>query len=219
MLSLDLEKKVETFTLSLEKAGVFQIPVLEARLAVDMSSSMSGEFSNGLVDRTVDLFIAAALKFDDNGSLDVGFFNSTFHKAPNATAADAGQYLKKSGKRANGGTNYAPIIENFESTTKGGFWAGLTGKKAKNRGYTAIITDGDNFDEAAFETALSKTSGDTFFQFIGIGTQVSKRYLKGIADRYPHVAFFIIERPLKVTDEEFYEMLCNDKLTKWIKAA
>lgn len=219
MLSLDLEKKVETFTLSLEKAGVFKIPVLEARFAVDMSASMIDEFANGLVDRTIDLFIAAALKFDDNGSLDVGFFNSTFHKTAPATAADAGQYLKKSGQRANGGTNYAPIIENFETTTKGGFWAGITGKKAKHRGYAAIITDGDNYDESAFEAALQKTSGDTFFQFIGIGTQVSKRYLKSVADRYPHVSFFIIERPNKVTDEEFYEMLCNDKLTKWINAA
>lgn len=237
-LSLDLTKKTELLTLNLTKAGVLQIPVMEVRLAIDKSGSMDDEFCNGLVDRTVDLFLAAGLKFDDNGQVDVGFFNNDFHEAPTAVAADAGRYLKKAKQYAGGGTSYAPIIENFEtkcvsqqadqaqSAEKKGFFGSLFGSKAatpavtagtsKYRAYTGIITDGDNMDKGQFERALLNTSGDTFFQFIAIGTDIRPDYLTEIANRFEHVSFIHIRDPHRTTDEQFYEALCNEKLAAWI---
>lgn len=234
-LSLDLSKKTELLTLNLEKVGVLNIPIMEARLAIDKSGSMDDEFRTGLVDRTVDLFLAAALKFDDNGELDVGFFNNDFHEAPVAVAEDAGKYLKKARQSAGGGTSYAPIIENFETRLdvnasgqpapqKRGIFGSLFGSKqaalpegvSKYRAYTGIITDGDNADKGSFERALSATSGDTFFQFIAIGTDIRPDYLRDLAERYEHVSFIHIKDPKRTSDEEFYAALCHDKLAKWI---
>lgn len=109
---LDLSKK---FTLNLEKAGVLIIPTLAARLAVDKSGSMDDEFRDGLVDRTIALFSAAALKFDDDGQLEMGFFNNYMERTPDANANDNGNYLKRVRQSASGGTSYAPIIVEFES--------------------------------------------------------------------------------------------------------
>lgn len=109
---LELSKK---FTLNLEKAGVLVIPTLAARLAVDKSGSMQDEFADGLVDRTIALFSAAALKFDDDGQLEMGFFNNYMERTPDATAKDNGNYLRRVRQGAFGGTSYAPIIAEFES--------------------------------------------------------------------------------------------------------
>ena len=234
---LDLTKK---FELNLEKAGVVTIPTLEVLLAIDKSGSMGGLYAAGYVDRAVNLFLPLALKFDDNGQIEVGFFNSTFHEAPFAVAEDCGKYLKKSGQRADGGTNFAPIIEAFETQRSGatvteqvttaakGFWGKLTGKtttetvvkaaplQTQYRAYAAIITDGANFDKREFERELAKTGGNTFFQFIGIGAGVETQYLTELAAKYKHVAYFELRDPSNFTDDTFYTQIVNSKFTAWI---
>lgn len=246
---LDLSKK---FELNLTKVGVLQIPTLAARLAVDKSGSMDDEFRDGLVDRTIALFTAAALKFDDDGQLEMGFFNNYMERTADATAQDAGNYLKRVRQSAGGGTSYAPIIVEFESKCVGpattapaapapapvpekkGFFASVFGKKETApaapvetgpnagecavRAYVGIITDGDANDNRQFEAVMARTSGDTFFQFIAIGTGVRTEYLTSIAAKYPHVAFMHLPDPKRTTDEQFYEKLCNDKLASWIKS-
>ena len=246
---LDLSKK---FTLNLEKAGVLIIPTLAARLAVDKSGSMDDEFRDGLVDRTIALFSAAALKFDDDGQLEMGFFNNYMERTPDANANDNGNYLRRVRQSAGGGTSYAPIIVEFESKRvtpaaaapaapvpaptpeKKGFFSSIFGKKEEVaapvetgpkagecavRAYVGIITDGDANDNRQFEAVLTKTSGDTFFQFIAIGNGVRTEYLTGIAAKYPHVAFMHLPDPKRTTDDQFYEKLCNEKLASWIKSA
>ena len=240
---LDLSKK---FTLNLEKSGVLVIPTLAARLAVDKSGSMDDEFRDGLVDRTIALFSAAALKFDDDGQLEMGFFNNYMERTPDATAKDNGNYLRRVRQSAGGGTSYAPIIVEFESKRvtpadaaapapvpeKKGFFSSIFGKKEEVaapaesgpkagecavRAYVGVITDGDANDNRQFEAVLAKTSGDTFFQFIAIGTGVRTEYLTAIAAKYPHVAFMHLPDPKNTTDDQFYEKLCNEKLASWIK--
>lgn len=228
----------KTFELNLEKAGVVNIPTLEVMLAIDKSASMHGLYRSGYVDRAVNLFLPLALKFDDNGQVEVGFFNSEFEEAPFALAEDCGKYLKKSGQSADGGTCFAPIIEAFETKRSGtvteqvttaakGLWAKLTGKtevtnvttaapQSKYRAYAAIITDGANFDKREFEAELAKTGGNTFFQFIGIGSGVETAYLTGIAQKYPHVAYFELRDPSNFTDDAFYQAIVNTKFTAWM---
>ncbi len=236
---LDLSKK---FELNLSKAtGGMTIPILAARLAVDKSGSMDEEFNDGLVERTVALFIGAAMKFDDNGELEMGFFNTSFSEAPNATAADVGNYIRSNRIRAGGGTAYSPILEAFETRKvapaapapaeeKKGFFASIFSKKqaapsvdltgtCEHRAYVGIVTDGMPDDAAKFQRLLGETSGDTFYQFIAIGTQIRTDYLRNLAAQYPHCAFFHLPDPKSTTDDEFYEQLCNTKLAEWLKAA
>lgn len=231
-LILDLTK---SFELNLEKAGVLNIPTMEVRLAVDKSGSMNGLYRQGFVDHITDLFLAVGLKFDDNGSVEVGFFNNTFHEAPEATQSDIGSYMRKARESADGGTNFAPIIEAFELDRKTtvtekakGFFGRMFGKTTTTstggagtavegmRAYAGIVTDGDNFDQSDFEQALAQTSGEVFYQFIGIGNGVNERYLTRIANRYKHVSFIHIEDPMNFTYDSFYAKLCNEKLANWI---
>lgn len=240
-LLLDLNK---TFELNLDKAGISktQIPTMEVRLAIDKSGSMDDEFRNGFVDKTVNLFLGVAMSFDDNGSVEVGFFNHSFHEAPEALPSDIGRYLAKSGQCADGGTAFADIIRAFETERGGvvaqataaakGFMSKLFDKKDAApaattvgagcavpgmRAYAAIITDGDNTDKREFEAELARTSGEVFYQFICIGNGAPTSYLERVAAQYPHVSVIQFRDPNRVTEDEFYQQIANPTLVEWIK--
>jgi hypothetical protein len=230
-IALNLKK---AFEINLKKANI-EVPILAARAAIDKSGSMGDLYRNGWVDKTIDLFIGAALKFDDNGELEIGFFNQEMTMAPNAVAEDAGQYLRTKGAKhhADGGTAFSPVIEEFEemqhpSTGTEGLigniaksvFGGLFGKKKEEpriRAYAGIITDGANNDHDDVEILLRQSNGETFYQFIGIGNQVDTAYLKSLQDRFPFVGFVHLEKPTEVTPDQFYEKLCNPKFADWIK--
>lgn len=224
---LDLTKKLE---LCLTKANVTTIPTLATHLAVDCSGSMSDEFREGYVQHIVNLFLAAAMKFDDDGELQVGTFNTRFRSHRPATKEDLNSYVSKERLYADGGTKYAPIWEDFvlpyqremsAQPSSGGMLSKIFGKskpaeKPKARGYFCMITDGDNDDRREFEASLAKMEADqVFIQVIALGTQVNVNYLSSIATEYDNVSFIQLKQPKKVTDESFYESLCNPKFTKW----
>lgn len=241
---LDLNKK---FELNLTKAAGItkqEIPTMEVRLAIDKSGSMDNEFRNGYVDSLVNKFLGVAMSFDDNGSVEVGFFNTSFHEAPEAVPADVGNYLAKARQSAGGGTEFADIIHAFELSRGGvvaqataatkGFFGRLFGSKAAEavpnvsnnpagcaipgmRAYVAIVTDGDNYDKDEFESALQQTSGEVFYQFITIGAGAPTRYLENVTGRYAHAAVVSFVNPNRVTDEDFYAAICNDTFVAWMK--
>ncbi len=250
LITLDLMK--DTFKLDLEKAGVVTIPTMATKLAVDASGSMDEEFSAGYVDRAINLFLGAALNFDDDGELEVGFFNHRMTRARNATAADFGTYVRSVGAYASGGTEFTPIIDEFEQNGQGtkvvqkqqvvqtekpakGFFGRLMGKTetvtetvtvdevvrdrstdTRHAAYVGVITDGDASDHSYFESMLAQTSGDTFYQFIAIGTQINVDRLQRTLSRVKHANLIHIKDPYKVDDEAFYQLLVNDTLVDWI---
>ena len=213
---LDLTKALDD---NLAKHGVVDIPKMEVKLAVDRSGSMHSNFRCGAVDAMVDIFIAAALKFDDNGSLEMGFFNEDMEITAPATVEDLHGYTRRHGVLPDGGTNYAPIIQKFE--TKGvvtGFLsrvASIFSKRETKPAFAAIITDGDNWDVSDFEVEFAKTSGDTFWLFIAIGDDVTASTLTRAA-QVPHAALIRIRDPRTITPSEFYDMICNDKFVAWL---
>lgn len=220
---LDLSKK---FELNLAKAQIFNIPKMDTKLAVDCSGSMDDEFRCGWVDKTIDLFIAAALKFDDNGVLEIGFFNHGYIDTPDATINDAGNYTRKHNIRANGGTNYTPAIEalaNSASVAQAatGFLKGLFGKKedsvssSAKPAYIGMITDGDAGDFGEFLNFINKMDRRNYLQLIAIGTQINMRTLNQAA-ALPNVGVIHLKNPTSVTDDQFYEQLCNDELKAWV---
>lgn len=248
-VTLDMRKKVvldmsKTFEEAMTKKGIITFPVLRTRAAIDKSGSMEGNFRSGYVSKSVDRFIAAALKFDDNGELEIGFFDTNFQETPVATLEDAGQYMTTKGARvyANGGTEFAPIVawtleedtrEGAAQQASGGFFGGI--KKLFGAApapvastlpdcgqYTGIITDGslnNVTSKQRFEAMLKKTDAkDSFFQFIGIGNQVDTDYLEYVSKKFPNVGFVYIPNPSKVDDDAFYELLVNDKFVGWIAA-
>lgn len=232
---LDLNKAVALFELNLEKNNFPAIPPLAARLAVDSSISMEEEFECGWVNHTINLFLAAALKFDDNGELEMGFFNHALKMAQNAVSSDAnGGYLRRVPVRASGGTCYAPVFQHMaeqrqaQEESKQGFFskiAGLFGgsenpapkqKSRPTKAYLGMITDGDCTDPEETYEAL-KNVDNTFIQIIAIGTQINKARLNSFT-QLPFVDVIYLPDPHKVTDELFYEKLCNNKFKAWLEA-
>jgi hypothetical protein len=142
----------KTFELNMQKKGVVTFPILRTRAAIDASGSMDNNFASGYVSTSVDRFIAAALKFDDNGELEIGFFNTRFLETPVAVLEDAGVYMQTKARTisASGGTEFEPIVEwTLEDDTRegapgqqqesGGFFGGLK-KLSKARSRTAAST-------------------------------------------------------------------------------
>ena len=206
MPMLDLTKALE---LNLEKAQIFTPIKMAVKLAVDKSGSMDDEFRCGWVQDTLDLFLAAAMKFDDDGKMEIGFFNSSFERTPDMTVEDAHVYIKKHRISAGGGTNFADAIKGLkgEAKTKGFFGFG---SKPQTPTYLALITDGENNDKREFEAQLDSLE-NTFVQIVAIGNGCNKRYLDAVAAKYDTVEVLYIPNPKAVDQNKFYELLLNEE--------
>lgn len=207
---LDLTKKLE---LNLSKNGWIDVPKMEVKLAVDKSGSMDDEFRCGWVQNTIDLFIAAALKFDDNGKLEIGFFNTSFKRTPDATANDIETYVSKHGIYASGGTCFADAIKEFKGEKAGGGFFGF-GKKQNKPTYIGLITDGDNNDKYEFEKQLDSLE-NTYVQIIAIGNGVDKRYLDKVADKYDTVEVMYLPNPRSLSVDDFYSKMLNEEFKRF----
>lgn len=215
MPMLDLTKSLE---LNLEKAQIFTPITMAVKLAVDKSGSMGGVFANGWVQDTLDLFLAAAMKFDDDGKMEIGFFNTRFEQTPDMTVDDAHTYISKNRIYADGGTNFAEAIKSLKGsnaeTTKKGFFGGLFARGAPTQKptpvYLAFITDGENNDKREFEAQLDSLE-NTFVQIVAIGSGVNKTYLDFIAKKYDTVEVLYISNPATINQDKFYELLLNEE--------
>lgn len=167
---LDLEKD---FELNLQKANILEVPTLRTRFAGDKSGSMRHLFNAGFVQRLVDLFIPAALKFDDDGNLEVAFFNNYIDTdLEDATAADAGTYMKTKGAKvyADGGTAFHPIIEwTKEEDEREGAAAVATVSVTKKAGFFARTFLGAK-DEVVVRRAQTNGTLPDCGQYCGIVT-------------------------------------------------
>lgn len=213
---LDLTKSLE---LNLQKAEIFTVPKMAVKIAVDRSGSMGNMYgSNGWVQSTIDLFLVAAIKFDDDGRLEIGFFNSQFEQTRDVVESDVGTYLKSVGVYANGGTNFAEAIKTLKgsSESKKGLFSMFKKSTLPTPVYIALITDGENTDKYDFEKELS-TLDNTFVQIVGIGPNVQKSYLDGVASTYKSVSVVYLPNPQSVDSSSFYELLLNDALKNFIK--
>lgn len=208
MPMLDLTKSLE---LNLEKAQIFTPITMAVKLAVDKSGSMGDKFACGWVQDTLDLFLAAAMKFDDDGKMEIGFFNTQFTRTPDMTVDDAHTYIRKHRIYAEGGTNFAGAIKELKGSneTKRGFFSFGKAKPATPT-YLALITDGANNDKSAFEAQLDSLE-NTFVQIVAIGHGCDKNYLDYIAKKYDTVEVLYIRDPKAVDQNKFYELLLNEE--------
>lgn len=207
MPMLDLTKALE---LNLEKAQIFTPITMAVKLAVDKSGSMQDEFACGWVQDTLDLFLAAAMKFDDDGKMEVGFFNTSFDRTPDMTVDDAHNYIRKHGISAGGGTNFADAIKSLKGQASKRGLFGFGASKPVTPTYLALLTDGENNDKREFEAQLDSLE-NTFVQIVAIGTGVNKRYLDDVANKYDTVEVIYITNPKAIDQNKFYELLLNEE--------
>lgn len=239
-MSINLEKRAEQVKIILEKRNITKIPAVRVGMAVDTSGSIRDMFNDGSMQKTVDRLLAVAMKFDDNGELDMWHFNSVFSQLPQATKEDYETYVKNKilnngSVRLWGGTTYGDVINDvvkyyFGSSTKPaektGLLGGLFGKKAaapvvnSAAGIPAMcffLTDGACQDQAAARAALREAKQhNVYWNLIGVGDPSEFRLLQEMADELPNVGFLNL-KSLSMTDEQIYEALISEEFCTWIK--
>ncbi len=214
---LDFTKKVE---IVLTKRGLDNPPPTRVCLAIDISGSMQGLYSNRTVQRTVDRLLGLAAKFDDDGSLDVFTFDNGVDEFEPATAASFNGYVDTTILRGSGhkwgGTSYSPVIEKIIKKYFPKSWFG-GGVKKGLPGVVIFITDGENDDRPNAMWQLDNAKGvDIYWQFVGIGG-AGFSFIREAADKLPNVGFMVVRDIERTTDEELYEGLLNPEMVEWIK--
>lgn len=212
--SVSLTKKFEAAGVSLEKSGLVGQRA-EVILVLDVSGSSRQLFKRGYPE-LVERFLAAALHFDDDGTIPAYLFDTSLHEAPDITLANFQTWTGEVFKRRDiwGGTMYAPPIEAIART--------LTRGKAMPT-YVAFVTDGGNFDRRPTSKALQAISGlPAFFGFMAVGREKDFPFLQKLDDlkgrEVDNASFFATPDPLAMSDDEFYAKIMKE-FPQWIEDA
>jgi hypothetical protein len=166
---------------------------------------MRSLYQDGTVQSVIERIMPIAMKFDDNGELDLWIFESGFHRLEGVTLNNfygLAQNIMRS--YSMGGTCYAPVINDIYKKY-------IVEEPAQIPNYVIFITDGDNSDKAAATQAITQASGaPIFWQFVGIGNS-SFDYLEQLdtmQGRYVDNAnFFAIHNINAMEDKDLYSRL------------
>ena len=206
-----------------------------ARVAVvmDYSGSMRRLYTSGAVQRVLTRLMPLALRFDDNGELDIWLFNQTYKSIPSMTLQNFENYVEEVANKSGfsfGGTNYAPVLEdvlnNYFGKKLSGFLGGLF-KKQNTQGqaeeppvFVIFITDGANSDRGATNEVIRKSAEQKIFiQFVGIGDEEFEylQKLDDLKDRpVDNTGFIKVQDFENLEDEEVYNMLLS-QYPEWLK--
>lgn len=221
---LTLKKSVDSFEntlISLEKEKSVSLKEHTARVAVaiDFSGSMNKLYKDGSVQRILNRLMPLALKFDDDGELDVWLFDHEFRTLPSMNIDNFQGYVKREileNKWHMGRTCYAPVLKDI---MKKYFFFGL--KKSKDPIFLIFITDGGNSDKTETDKVIRDSSKkDIFIKFIGMGKE-DFPYLEKLDDltgrEVDNTAFSKVDDFEKLSDESLYKILL-DQYPEWIDA-
>lgn len=209
---------LERSIIRLKKSGV-DLGNHKARVfvVIDSSGSMTPLYNNGAVQDVLTRLLPLALKFDDNGELEVYVFNNYCNPAPEPmTLNNYNTYVKnkilKKGLGPCGGTNYAPVIKKTMHDYNDG---------APTPAFGIIITDGNNDDRVETDRAIRESSKyNIFYQFVGIGRK-EFTYLQKLDDldgrAVDNTAFIKVDDFEGLTDDELYDKLL-EQYPQWLRA-
>jgi hypothetical protein len=235
-MAISLEKRAEKVGIILAKHGITKVPPVRVGCALDVSGSTRDLYDNGIIQETMNRLMGVALKFDDNGELDMWAFSNGVAQLDTATAADAETYVNKKLLKAQNlrehmwsGTSYGPVLEAvvkyyFPSTTASvsGFFGSLFGKKAAPASdlpaMLLLVTDGANDDQYAAARVLEQAANKSvYFMMVGVGPEHLFGFIKEQADLLPNVGFVNLNS-LALSDDDLYEQLVSGEFASWVKS-
>lgn len=214
MEKINLAKDV---VINLKKNKGIENQVAQVVLCLDISGSMSSMYSNGEVQSILERVTPIAMGFDDDQAFQLYLFENNCKRHDNdVDINNLGGFIKREvlGHYDFGGTSYAPAIKMIVNDYK------------KNTPitpvYVVFITDGENSDHSATESALIEASKyGIFFQFVGIGNS-SFSFLEELDNMSGRVIdnanFFSLNDFNKVTDKDLYGRLLNE-FPGWLELA
>lgn len=189
-----------------------------ARVSVvlDISGSMEVLYKNGSIQELLTRLLPLALRFDDNGELEVFIFNTICTQLNPMTLRNYKDYVQceitSKGHHACGGTKYAPAVNLTIDNYNDG---------SPYPAFIIFITDGDNSDKEETDLAIRTSSYyRNFYQFVGIGGE-NFSYLQKLDDlngrQVDNTAFVKVSDFAQLTDEELYAKLL-DQYPQWLRA-
>lgn len=220
---ISLEKSVISLDKALidltKKTGVsFEGHMAKVAVVMDYSGSMSMLYRKGEVQKALTRIMPIALKFDDNGELEVWLFNDAHARVEPMTLENYSTYVKREVENSHlgwGGTKYAPVLKDVLKKY-------FVEEKATSDipTFVIFITDGENTDKAETDKVIRQAAKENIFiQFVGIGDE-NFRYLEKLDDlegrEVDNTGFIKVEDMGQVDDEALYNMLL-DQYPEWIK--
>ena len=172
---INLKKSVislDKSLISLEKKSGINFDGHRAKVAVvmDYSGSMSSLYRSGAVQNVLTRLMPLALRFDDNGELDVWIFDNSYHRLESMNLSNFESYVKEEiiGKGYRMGcTSYAPVLQDV---LRKYFVEDAATSNIPT--FVVFITDGSNDDRRATNEVIKESSyKNIFIQFVGIGNE------------------------------------------------
>lgn len=187
-------------------------------VVMDRSFSMNDAFHNGTVQRILTRLLPLALRFDDDGNLDVYVFNTICDKMPSLNLKNYETYVQKiiigKGYVPTGSTKYSPFVEQIMADYN---------DDNPIPAFGIIITDGnpDTDDIEPSDMALRESSQyRIFLNFFGTGN-CNFKYLEKLDDLdgrlVDNTAFVKVSDFDKLNDDELYDKIL-EQYPQWLKA-
>jgi hypothetical protein len=220
---INLKKSVislDKSLISLEKKSGINFDGHKAKVAVvmDYSGSMSRLYKNGEVQRTLNRLMPLALRFDDNGELDVWIFDDNYHRLESMDLNNFESYVNEEIVRKGyrmGCTSYSPVLQDV---LRKYFVEDASTSHIPT--FVVFITDGSNDDKRATNEIIKESSyKNIFIQFVGIGNERFE-YLERLDDLtgrpVDNTGFIKVQDMARLSDEQLFDMLL-DQYPDWLK--
>lgn len=226
---LDLIKKA---SITLEKENL-KSDVYRVVMVLDISGSMSGQFSSGRVQKLAEHALALGANLDDNAEVELYLFGINAHSCDSISLNNINGVINNLRFQFEGGTRYAPAMAKVR-------------EDAKKEGYSSptlvlFITDGDNSDKSEATRQIVEASNEPiFWKFMAIsdrsdnssGGFLSKLFKSdnsgNLEDDFPFLQkldtlsnrkvdnanFFAVDKNISLSDEELFAKLVEE-LGSW----
>lgn len=207
--------------ISLEKKSGIGFGSHRAKVAVvmDYSGSMSNLYRNGAVQNVLTRLMPLALRFDDNGELDVWIFHQSFYRIESMNLGNFDNYVQEEimskGYRM-GCTSYAPVLEDVLHK-----YFVEDASTSNIPTFVVFITDGNNDDKRATNNIVKESAyKNIFIQFVGIGND-SFEYLERLDDLtgrpVDNTGFIRVDDISRIDDETLFNRLLS-QYPDWLRA-
>ena len=220
---INLKKSVislDKTLISLEKKSGLSFADHRAKVAVvmDYSGSMSSLYRSGAVQEVLTRLMPLALRFDDNGELDVWLFHHHYYRVESMDLNNFENYVKDEITSKNyrmGTTSYAPVLEDV---LRKYFVEDAATSNIPT--FVVFITDGSNDDKRATNEIIKESSyKNIFIQFVGIGNERFE-YLERLDDLtgrpVDNTGFIKVSDMARLSDEQLFDLLL-DQYPDWLK--
>lgn len=243
-LTLNLQKSKASLTLSLQKAGILTMPVVDMGVIMDVSGSFQDEHEDGTTNDLLTRLAPWGLSFDPDKKIDVFTFSNGEASAHLVGSLNENNYQGYVQKNIidkvpgyNGATDYSFVLERAlkefgwipTEAKKAGFFGRMIGKKdeeakTKKRSLVTMITDGDNNDKDRTRKILRESQArkdEVYFLFLGVANGGGRfSFLEEIGDEFGNTGFKEIKNVrdfITKSDEEINSFLLDDELVNWLK--